>query len=135
MVGPLVGVARRVIVQQLVKRGKSRFVKYVTDEYGQFAGGAAGVAISISVGDYYGAFTGITGNFGNNPPDRRNPPFGYLEGAQTLDGPSNGAFHQALRPTRSKKYNRRRIRRPRDSGCCCCSGQHRKLRGTRRKFR
>ncbi len=122
----------RPIVQQLVKRGKSKFVNYISQEYGQIAGGAAGIALSISVGDYYGAFTGITGNFGNNPPDRRNPPFGYLEGSQGINGSTNGAFHQTLRPTGFKVYNRRSGRSACDCRKCRYSRRDNKRRMRRR---
>ncbi len=126
-------VIQRYAVQQLVKRAKPGITQYFAREYGQFIGGAAGVALSVSVGDYYGALTGITGNFGNNPPDRRNPPFGYLEGNE-INGQTNYSFHQTLRPTRFTKYNRRSRRKP----CYCGSGkygkQYRQRRGSRRRF-
>ncbi len=127
-------IVQRYVVQQLVKRGKSRFVNYVTQEYGQLAGGAAGIALSVSVGDYYGALTGITGNFGNNPPDRRNPPFGYLEGDAPVNGPTNGSFNQALRPVQSGKYYRRSKARFKRRKCCPCKPKRSSQRSRRRMY-
>ncbi len=127
------GVGARIgtrIVQQLVKSQRGRIKNYLTQEYGQFIGGAAGVAISIGVGDYYGALTGITGNYGNEPPDKRNPPFGYLEG-DALNGPTNGSFSKTLRPNQFINNNRKRKIRHRVGACACVPIRRR--RRTRRR--
>ena len=53
------------ILQQLVKRSKPAIVQHITAGYGELAGGIAGVGISVAIGDYYGAFQGLTSNRGN----------------------------------------------------------------------
>ncbi len=100
-------VARRYIVQQLLKRTKPTIVKHVTAGYGELAGGIAGVAISVSIGDYYGAFTGLPSNRGNGETPSRNPPFGYLEGESPVNGATNRPFNQALRPVQFGNGRRR----------------------------
>ena len=123
-------VARRFIIQQLVKRGKPAFVKHVSQEYGQIAGSIAGIALSVSVGDYYGAFTGISGKWGNNPPDSRNPPFGYFPGGEDVIGPPNGQFRETLRP--GKSYSRIRRGNRRYNNCVCQGNSRRSRRGKSR---
>ncbi len=95
------------IRQRLATTAKPYIVKHVTAGYGELAGGIAGVGISIAIGDYYGAFTGITGNIGNKPPNGRNPPFGYLERREGLNGPTNGTFNQTYRANINRNGNRR----------------------------
>ncbi len=120
-------IAKRYILQQLVKRGKPGFTKYVSQEYGQIAGSIAGIALSVGVGDYYGAITGVTGKFGAGPPDERNPPFGYL--GEGLNGPPNGAFRKAHSTKVYSNRNRRNRSNIRDSEKCCCVKQKSSYRG------
>jgi len=110
-------VAKRYIVQRLAQRYKPGITKYITQEYGQIAGSIAGVAISVGAGDYYGAITGITGKFGNNPPDDRAPPFGYFDQGGGMNGKANGSFSQTLRPI---QYPNNRRRRGSRSNYCKC---------------
>lgn len=97
-------VVQRRVIQYLVARAKPRFTKYIASEYGEVAAFATGIGISVGVGDYYGAFTGATDFIGGKPPGGRNPPFGYYPGGP-LNGPSNGTFHETLRPNNSKYRN------------------------------
>ncbi len=124
-------VIQRRIVQSLVARAKPRFTKYITSQYGEVAGFAAGVAISVGAGDYYGAFTGAADYLGGKPPGGRNPPFGYFPGAG-LNGPTNGSFNQALRPVQYRYRNRRNSKYTRGCACCC---KRRKQHSFRRRRR
>ncbi len=112
--------ASRYVKQRLVTIAKPRITHYISQEYGQIAGSIAGIALSVSVGDYYGAITGISGKFGNNPPDDRAPPFGYFDGSQAIIGPSFGTQYKALR-TFSNRSNRNR-RCPKHCSCKRCRG-------------
>ncbi len=104
----------RPIVQRLAQVGKPFIQRYVTKNYGEIAGTAAGIAISLSVGDYYGAFSGITGNSGDEPPGGRNPPFGYYPG-EGVNGKGNGTQYQTYN---SVQYsNNRRGRKKRYCAC------------------
>ncbi len=123
----------RSVGQFLVKRGKQKFVNYISQEYGQLAGGAAGIALSISVGDYYGAFTGISSKFGDSPHDRRNPPFGYIEG-DAVNGTPNYQFHKTYSPIQYRYRNKRRRYNSRVVKCCKRCQQKPSLR-SRRRFR
>ncbi len=124
--------ATRYVKQRLVTAAKPRITSYISQEYGQIAGAAAGIALSVSVGDYYGALTGISGKFGDSPPDDRAPPFGYLSEGDGLNGPTHGTFHQTLRPT---EYRNNRSRDKYKYKLCKCrkgKRQRRSRRGRRR---
>ncbi len=110
------------LVQQLVKRSKPAIVRSVTAGYGELAGGIAGVGISIAIGDYYGAFTGITGNRGNGETPSRNPPFGYLEG-EKLNGLTSSTFNKTLLPN---QFGNRRRRNTFNRCCNVCSSYRRR---------
>ncbi len=119
---------RQKIFQHLVKRGKPVAVKYITAGYGELAGGIAGVGISVAIGDYYGAFQGLSGNNRDGPFNGRNPPFGYFEG-EGINGSPPGAQYQTLR-TVAHKPNRIRNRGKQLSCDCyrCLRQKHKRRR-------
>ncbi len=89
----------RPIINQILKQQKRRITQYVGQEYGQIAGGIAGIAISAFAGDYYGAISSLSNNIRDGKPNERNPAFGYYEGESTVDGTSNGSLGEALYST------------------------------------
>ncbi len=122
---------KRRVLQYVVKKSKPTIQRYLTQEYGQFIGGAAGIAISVGIGDYYGAISGITGSSGPGTPKRGDPPFGYFPG-EGLNGKTNSSFNQTLRA--AQLSNRRIRRRPnRDNDCCCVTRRHRRSKRSRRR--
>ncbi len=126
-------IAKRYIVQQLAKRFKPGFTKYISQQYGAAAGTAAGIGFSIAAGDYYGALTGITGQPRTDSPYDRDPPIGYydpVQGGNGLNGSTNGSFHKTLRPTGFTKYRRRGNRRT-----CNCRSYGNKRSYRRRRSR
>ncbi len=125
-------VAQRYVVQRLVKAGKPFIQRYVSKHYGEIAGSLAGIAISVSAGDYYGAISGISRGGSNESPPDRNPPFGYYPGDRRLNGKSNGAQYKALLSGNSYKYNNRRNNVAHSRNSCCCCEQKPKFRNRRR---
>ncbi len=115
-------VARRYFVQRMATRAKPYIRQYVKREYGEIAGLAAGVAISVGVGDYSGAFRDFGRHLEGRRPNSQNPPFGFFDGTGTdgVNGSGNGAFHQTLLPTNvNKRYNRKY----RGRNTCFCRGR------------
>ncbi len=128
-------IAQRYIVQRMVKTAKPYIVKHVTQGYGEIAGLAVGVGISIAAGDYYGAFTGASDYLGGKPPNSRNPPFGYYPGEGGVNvGTTSSQFQKTLRPShivyRSKRSYRKR-------NYCECRRRSAKstVRRSRRRYR
>ncbi len=124
----------RPILQRLVKVGKPFATRYITTQYGAIAGQIAGVAISVGIGDYSGAFTGLADYYRGRPPARGNPPFGYFDGGEVV-GPPNGPFFETLR---SVSYRPNRYGNKRDHKSCkrcrrkCCRPRQR---SSSRKYR
>ncbi len=118
----------RPILQRLVTTSKPFVQRYVSKHYGEIAGSLAGIAISISAGDYYGAISGLTNTGSNGPPSDRNPAFGYYQpdssGGGTIGGSSGSTQYQTLRTT---KFGNRNRRRKHSVQCChCCKPARRK---------
>ncbi len=124
-------VVRRYVVQQLAKKSKPFIQRYVTSQYGEIAGFAVGTAISVGVGDYYGAFTGASDYIGDKPPGGRNPPFGYYPGG-TVNGQTNGTFHKTLRTNQYFTNPRRGKIGHNPCVVCECGKQKRPKRNRRR---
>ncbi len=125
----------RPIINQVLRRQKTRIQSIVTDQYGQIAGGIAGIAISAFAGDYYGAFSGISSGIRDEFPNRRDPPIGYYDPTgDGLIGPSNGSFHQTLQAN-NPQYGRNRYKKRRNFSFCSCKRYSRKQpRSRRRKY-
>ncbi len=123
--------ATKFAVQQLAQRGGPQFKRYVKEEYGQIAAGIAGIGLSyLSGGDYFGE---IRKNFGGDKPsNNRNPPFGYFDGSEQVNGPTNGTQYQTLRPAVYRNYRTRNKYKYKLSKCCCRVRQKPRYRGRRR---
>lgn len=90
---------KRKIVQQLAKTAKPYIVNKFRDQYGEIVGLAVGTAISIGIQDYSGAFRDFEGYFKGRGPDRKTPPFGYLNppGRNGLNGSPGRSQYKTLR--------------------------------------
>ncbi len=125
-----VKVVRQIAGQYLLKRYKPHITKYIKNEFGSIAGGAAGIGLSFAVGDYAGGFYDAWNYFKGGKPDKGNPPFGYLDNTGTsLNGSTNGSFHKTLR-SNNFQYGYNRRNRGRNSGRkCYCNARKPRYRG------
>ncbi len=122
--------ATKYAVQQLSQRYGSRIQNYARSQYGEVGASIAGIGLSYLSGqDIYTAINKGIG--GGKPPDGRNPPFGYFDGTDGLNGPTNGTFSQTLRSVSYFANNYRRKRRL----CLVKCRKHIKSKSRKRSFR
>ncbi len=123
----------RPVIQYVAQKYGPKVASYVKTEYGQVAGSIVGTGIGIIAGG--DIITAINkGLGGGESPYDRNPPFGYFDGAGPINGPSNGSFHQTLRPTSYKSNFNRRVRKQHNYCVCRTKRKQYRNRSTRRKF-